>query len=173
MEFRLEHQFSDYIDHGNETTQEILESGSSLVAAIEKFYAFFRDDLWVGDVEMSPTQAFLSMNAFLLYMSAIRMALTGHQAATFPLFRTALESACYAFLEALTKPSLDEFPADHDTGQGEERLVDVGTPFVAHGEAAELREPSQCALDHPAMAAEMVAAFDTAAGDAVADAPTA
>lgn len=98
MEFRLEHEFHAYIDSGNETTAELLESGSSLVAAIQEFYAFFRDDLWAGEIDMSPTQAFLSMNAFMLYMSAIRMALTGHQVATFPLFRTALESACYAYL---------------------------------------------------------------------------
>ncbi len=98
MKFQLEHSFRDYIASGDQTTNELLESGSPLVAAIEEFYAFFRDDLWADDLEMSPNQAFLSMNAFMIYLGAVRVAMTGHEAATFPLFRTALESACYAFL---------------------------------------------------------------------------
>ncbi len=98
MKFKLEHSFRDYIGSGDQTANELLESGSPLVAAMEEFYAFFRDDLWADDQEISPNQAFLSTNAFMIYLSAVRVAMTGHEAAIFPLFRTALESACYAFL---------------------------------------------------------------------------
>lgn len=98
MKFQLEHSFRDYIGSGDQTTNELLESGSPLVTAIEEFYEFFRNDLWAGDLKMLPNQALLSMNAFMIYLSAVRMAMTGHEAATFPLFRTALESASYAFL---------------------------------------------------------------------------
>lgn len=38
------------------------------------------------------------MHSFMLWTAAVRMAMSGHAAATFPLFRTALEAACYAYL---------------------------------------------------------------------------
>ena len=40
---------------------------------------------------------------------------------------------------------------DHNTSQGEEGLVDVGTAFPAHAQAAELMQPAEGALHHPAM----------------------
>ena len=47
--------------------------------------------------------------------------------------------------------------------------MDVGAPLVAHGEAAELRQPGKGALHDPTMAAEMLTAFDPSAGDAILD----
>jgi dihydrofolate reductase len=46
---------------------------------------------------------------------------------------------------------LEVLEADEGTPEREERFVDVGTPFGADGQTAELREPGQGALDHPAM----------------------
>lgn len=42
---------------------------------------------------------------------------------------------------------------------------DVGAPFVADGDPTEAGEPWQGALDHPAVPAQALAAFDAAAGD--------
>jgi hypothetical protein len=42
----------------------------------------------------------LSMNAYMLFLAGVRVAMTGHVAACFPVLRTALESACYGFLIA-------------------------------------------------------------------------
>jgi hypothetical protein len=97
MKFQLTHSFRDYVASGDETTKELLDSGSPLVAAIEEIHDFFRDDLWADETKMHPTQALLSTNAFMIYLSAVRVAMTGHEVAIFPLFRTALESACYAY----------------------------------------------------------------------------
>ena len=47
-----------------------------------------------------------------------------------------------------------------------ERLVDVGTTLVADGEAAEAGEPSQRALDDPAVAPQALGTVDAASGDA-------
>ncbi len=68
-------------------------------------------------------------------------------------------------LEHLTEPSLDVVPADEGGGRGEERLVDVGSAFIANGEAAEAAEPSQRALDDPAMPAQTLAAVHPAPRD--------
>lgn len=107
MKFEIEHTLKDYIRIGYENSEEVLSSKSSLLEAIMSFDVFFRTELWAGKVGMSPTQAFLSMNSYMVYLSAIRIALTGHVASIYPLFRTALESACYAFMIG-HEPSLDE-----------------------------------------------------------------
>ena len=63
-------------------------------------------------------------------------------------------------LEHLTEPSLDEAPCDERGGEGCEGHVDVGPTLVAHRKAPELGEPSQRALNDPAMAAQALAALD-------------
>jgi hypothetical protein len=72
-------------------------------------------------------------------------------------------------LERLSKPLLEGMEADEATAEGEERLVDVGPSFVAHGQAPHAVEPGQGALDHPAVAAQPLARIDPFAGDADAD----
>ncbi len=99
MKFLLEYSLHDYVSLGDDTTRKLLESGSPLVAAIKEYYKFFQSELWTADdMKMSPHQAFLSVHSFMTWTAAVRMALSGHAAATFPLFRTALEAACYAYL---------------------------------------------------------------------------
>ncbi len=77
-------------------------------------------------------------------------------------------------LERLTKLTLlDELPADEGTAQVQERLVNVGPPFVADGRAPETVEPGERALNDPAMAAQPLAGLDALAGDAGPDTPLA
>lgn len=54
--------------------------------------------------------------------------------------------------------------------QGQEGEVDVGAPFVADGEATELSEPGEGALDDPSMPSETLRAFDAAPRNARDDA---
>jgi hypothetical protein len=56
--------------------------------------------------------------------------------------------------------------ADESTAQGEEGVVDVGTPFVANGQPPILAAPGQGALDHPAMPSQSHTGVDPFAGDA-------
>lgn len=98
MEFRFEKSFEDYIRAGNETSEQLLSGSDDFVQAIRRYHDFFAKVLWAEKQELGAFAALLSVNAFMIYLSAVRMALTGHVAATFPLFRTALESACYAYL---------------------------------------------------------------------------
>jgi hypothetical protein len=62
MKFQLPHSFRDYVAGGDETTKELLDSGSPLMTAIEEIHDFFRDDLWADETKMHPTQALLSTN---------------------------------------------------------------------------------------------------------------
>src|SRR5688500_9842158 len=122
MQFKIEKTLRDYIAAGDETTEQLLASGSSLVTAIEQFEDFFRSFLWSAeDIDMSPTQALLSMHAFMTYLSAARMALSGHPASTYPLFRASLEAACYAFIMSEDKTLAQIWNDRHKSAEASKR----------------------------------------------------
>ncbi len=60
---------------------------------------------------------------------------------------------------------MEEAPADEGAAEGEERLVDVGAPFVTHEQAAVSVQPGDGALDDPAVPAEPLGGLDAASGD--------
>jgi hypothetical protein len=53
-----------------------------------------------------------------------------------------------------------------------EGKMNVGAAFIADGQMAVAAEPSQCALDHPAVAAQAGATLNASSGDAWNDAPS-
>jgi hypothetical protein len=82
----------------DETVQELNASKSPFLAALLKYDAYFRRDVW-EHAAPSPTFSFvLFLNAYQMFLAGARMALSGHPAAVFPLLRTALESASYGLL---------------------------------------------------------------------------
>ncbi len=60
--------------------------------------------------------------------------------------------------------------ANERTAEGQEGLVDVGTPFVAHAQTAKAVEPGERAFNDPAVAAQVLAAVLPTAGNAGHDA---
>ena len=98
MLIQIPQTFDNYFDAANETTNELLASKSSLMAAVRTYYSFFRTELFAGENVLSPVQAPLAMHSFLMYVSSMRVALSGNPTAIFPVLRAALESACYSFL---------------------------------------------------------------------------
>ena len=56
--------------------------------------------------------------------------------------------------------------ADQGTAQGQERLMDIGPPFIADRQPPGATQPGQGPLDHPAVAAQARAGLDPLAGDA-------
>ena len=97
VRFELKASLREYLDAGDSNTKEFL-ADEVFAAALNRIYEFFARELFVVGNGLKAPASFLSANAFMLWMASLRMALTGHAAATFPLFRTALESACYAYL---------------------------------------------------------------------------
>lgn len=67
-------------------------------------------------------------------------------------------------LELPTKP-VELLEADEGAAEGEEGLMDVGAALAADGQPTEPVEPSQRALDGPAVAAEPFSAVNAVAGD--------
>lgn len=48
----------------------------------------------------------------------------------------------------------------------EEAFTNVGPPFITNRQSPETPQPGQCSLDHPAIAAQLLAALDALAGNA-------
>lgn len=72
-------------------------------------------------------------------------------------------------LECLSKPRIERFEADECASEEREGQMNIGTSFVADGEATEPGDPCEGSFDDPTMPAEILAAFDTPAGDAMPD----
>jgi hypothetical protein len=62
---------------------------------------------------------------------------------------------------------------DDGTTESEERLVNIGTAFVANAQAAELIQPTERALDHPAGSAQAAAMWPARARQSSGDAQSA
>jgi hypothetical protein len=70
-----------------------------------------------------------------------------------------------AHKEPLTKPQFEALGADQRAAQGHERVKDVGTLPIADAQAAILEQPTDGALDHPAVLAKAAAGRLAALGD--------
>lgn len=69
-----------------------------LMYLIDQMEKIFQQEVFEHDLDISPTAGFLAMNSYLMLMSTVRQALSGHTASVFPIARVALESASYAYL---------------------------------------------------------------------------
>jgi hypothetical protein len=86
-----------YFDATNRVCEAVLTADGPIFECLRKYHDYFAGTLW-SEARLGPAPALTSMNAFMLWLAAVRTAASGHAAAVFPLLRTSLESACYAFL---------------------------------------------------------------------------
>ena len=105
---------SDYIHKTNIITQEIIEKNSDIFISLLAFDTYFRTTLWRNVKSFDPIAMTLALNAYMLLLGGVRVAMTGHVTATFPVLRTALESACYGYLIA-KQPSLSSVWSNRHT----------------------------------------------------------
>ncbi|MFI3044473.1 hypothetical protein [Pseudomonas coronafaciens] len=91
--------FRAFLTACNENQDEILAGDSHYVAMMDALDSYLRKHITgpenVPDDLVVHT---LRLNARYLLMTGFRIGLTGHAAGVFPTLRTALETACYAFL---------------------------------------------------------------------------
>jgi hypothetical protein len=75
-------------------------------------------EVWVESVGAQPIPSFVSLNAYYSFLAAVRCAISGQVSVIFPLFRSALESACYGLLVA-KDPGLLRVWLDREKGRAE------------------------------------------------------
>ena len=111
---------ADYVRTGNRNTDLLLEGHHPLMPLVTAYYEFFATSLWADGQPVQQVPMFLSSNAFMIWTSGVRIAMSGHEAAVYPLFRTSLESACYALLIA-RKPELGMVWSNRHDGEDERK----------------------------------------------------
>jgi hypothetical protein len=111
---------AEYIRRGNLNTEGLLAGHHPLMGLVTAYYDFFATKLWSDGQHIPEVPMFLSTNAFMVWTSGVRVAMSGHETAVYPLFRTALESACYALLIS-RKPQLESLWSDRDKGDAERK----------------------------------------------------
>ncbi|MBI6635055.1 hypothetical protein YA0871_20530 [Pseudomonas paralactis] len=115
----LEATFVNAQDHASEPPQ--------LMFLVEQMDEIFQREIFAHDFEANPTAGLLVMNAYTMLLSAVRQAMSGHVVSTFPIARTALESACYAFLIARDGGKADIWFHRHDSEKAHKACRDTFT----------------------------------------------
>lgn len=59
---------------------------------------FFREEVFIDALDLNPFSALLSLHGSMQLNASISQALSGHVVTVFPIVRSALEAACYAFI---------------------------------------------------------------------------
>jgi len=119
MQVVIDKGIQDYLNFANDCASAVLKSPPVTFDLLKDVDLLIRE-IWGSPVQADAFSMFLCMNGYYLFMAAVRMATAGHVAAIHPLVRSALESACYAFL--LTKDaSLVTIWANRDKGDKERK----------------------------------------------------
>lgn len=98
MRLVLDKSLEDYLNGADETTRTLLAENGPLIQALRQTHDFFPRVLWAHSKQRGAVSQIVAMNSFMLFLAGARTALSGHQAAIFPILRTALEAACYSYL---------------------------------------------------------------------------
>lgn len=93
----LQGGFEAYLAAADETTADLLAENGPLIKVLREYDRFFLEEIW-RDHQPAPIPLVLCANAYHLLLASVRIALSGHCAAVFPMLRTALESAAYGGL---------------------------------------------------------------------------
>ncbi len=117
----------DYLRATSENAQDHLDEPPQLMFLVEQMDEIFQLEIFVKDYEAAPTAALLVMNAYTMLLSAVRQALSGHVVSTFPVVRTALESACYALLIARDESKANIWFSRHDSEKAYKSCRDAFT----------------------------------------------
>ncbi len=120
MKVLINLSLAEYIEQGNRNTDGLIAGHHPLMGLVTAYYDFFATKLWSSGGPIRKIPMFLSTNAFMLWTSGVRTAMSGHETAVYPLFRTALESSCYAILIA-AKPELEALWSNRHIGEIERK----------------------------------------------------
>jgi len=89
---------NDYLQAIHENHADHSETPPQLMGMVNQMDKIFQEEVFAHDLDMHPYALLLAMNSYTMLLNAVGQALSGHTVAVFPVVRTALESACYAFL---------------------------------------------------------------------------
>lgn len=135
---------SAYLAAADETAAEILASNNAMMATLRTYDRYFRESLW-NNQEPDTVPLVLWLNAYQLFLASVRIALSGHPAAVFPVLRTALESAAYGSLMK-KRPELQDVWIKRHGSAAENKACKNAFKFSTAIASIEDRSPDICKL---------------------------
>lgn len=97
MKISVPPDFGAYFREADETTRDFWNEGGDLLGALRSLHAFIVEVLF-ADYSEIPSSLVLAAASYQEFLAAVRVAISGHPNATYPLLRVALEASCYSFL---------------------------------------------------------------------------
>lgn len=113
MKFETTQSFESYFQLAEASTQVALVSHNDAMRILKQIHTIFVTELALISDDWGPSQSLLSISSLMTWLTSIRVATTGHSASTFPLFRSSLESACYAY-NIWAEPRLEQVWLDRN-----------------------------------------------------------
>lgn len=99
MRYKALPPFHDYFKFASETAQiNLKEDPSGILTEMKKVHTFYADHIFSDGNGMDQIAVLLGIQAYYSLLAAAKVAISGHAAATYPLYRTAIEAACYSFM---------------------------------------------------------------------------
>ena len=84
MQLVLDKTFDDYLTAGERTVSKLLLANGSLIQELRAGHRFFAEVLWAGASNVNPGAGVLAVNAHMLLLAGVRIAMSGHAGAIFP-----------------------------------------------------------------------------------------
>ncbi|WP_145129341.1 hypothetical protein [Pseudomonas sp. URMO17WK12:I11] len=88
----------EYLKDTSENANEHAATPPQLMYMVDQMDQIFHEKVFSHPFDVHPFAAMLLLNSYTMLAGAVREALSGHIVCTYPIARTALESACYGFL---------------------------------------------------------------------------
>lgn len=89
---------SEYLTATNENHNHHAKEEPHMMGMINEMDRIFHQEIFAHDYDANAATILLAMNSYMMLSNAVHQALSGHAVAVFSVARTALESACYAYL---------------------------------------------------------------------------
>ncbi|UIZ74495.1 hypothetical protein HRV96_14990 [Raoultella ornithinolytica] len=129
----------DYLRATIENAQDHITTPPQLMYMVDHMDEIFQEEILTNGIEMHPTAGFLALNSYVMLLASVRQALSGHTVPVFPILRTALESACYAYLIAMDNSKAQIWLDRH---KSQSSLNECRRTFTVTKTANELQERS-------------------------------
>lgn len=137
MKIILEKTIDDYLNLADEVTVDSRTCPHPLYVLVKEIDQLNRD-VWTSTGDFEPTIFLLGLNSYFSFLSAVRVAISGHVSTVFPIIRSALESSCYGFLISRDKAKASTW-LNRDSGPAERKLCRAQFTSAAKDTAAQLR----------------------------------
>lgn len=87
----------EYLSIADSIQAEIAVAHTEWMNVLRDEDEIWRTELFGDTFTIAPVSATLSLQSFYFWLASVRMVLSGHSSAVYPLLRTSLEAACYAY----------------------------------------------------------------------------